>query len=233
MTLVIGYLLTTGIKGTASMKLHRDLNVTQKTAWHLAHRIREVWAEQSPPFNGSGVEVDEAYFGGKNKNRHPDKRIPGRGTAGKAIVAAARDRDTGQIAAEVVPATRKHVLRQFVADHVEPGTPIYTDELPSYRGLPNHYTVNHGVGEYVSDMAHVNGVESFWALLKRGYYGTYHRISPAHLKRYAAEFAGRSNMRSLDTILQMTLMVQLAVGRRLRYKDLAVGRKAGAKRVAT
>ena len=151
----------------AASRLERDA----ENGVALAHRIREVWADQSPPFNGSGVEVDEAYFGGK----HPDKRPKGRGTVGKAIVAAARDRESGQIATEVIPSTRKRVLHQFVADHVEPGTPLYTDELASYKGMPDHYSVVHGTGEYVDDMAHVNGVESFWALLKRGYHGVYHR----------------------------------------------------------
>ena len=110
---------------------------------------------------------------------------------------------------------------------------FYTDEGSGYHGIPNRHTVKHNIGQYVDDLASVNGTESFWAMLKRGYYGVYHRMSPAHLQRYVDEFAGRHNMRACDTLVQLTIMCQLMVGKRLRYKDLAVGRKAGQRRVAT
>ena len=102
---------------------------------------------------------------------------------------------------------------------------MFTDESSSYQGLPNHTSVNHGVGEYVKAQAHTNGLESFWSLMKRGYYGTYHRMSPAHLQRYVNEFAGRHNQRGCDTEIQMRMCVQFMEGKRLRYKDLAVGRR--------
>ena len=227
------YLLTTGLKGTSSMKLHRDLGVTQKTAWHLAHRIREVWADQMPPFDGGAVEFDEMYVGGKHSNMHPDKRPKGRGAVGKEIVAGAVDRESGMVAAEVVPSTRKRDLHQFVADHSTPDALKFTDDLSSYQGLPNRHFVRHGVGQYVDDLASVNGAESLWALFKRGYHGTYHWMSPAHLQRYVNEFVGRSNMRACDTVVQLRTMVYLALRKRLRYLDLAVGRKAGEVRRAS
>lgn len=214
------YLLSTGIKGTASMKLHRDLDVTQKTAWFLAHRIRETWQDQQPQFAGP-VEVDETYIGGLERNKHGDKKLQaGRGTVGKAIVAGAKDRATGKVHAAVVGDTGRETLHGFVRTTAAPGAAVYTDEHFSYQGLPNHKTVKHSAGEFVDGMAHTQGIESFWSLLKRGYHGTFHRISAKHLDRYVAEFAGRHNQRRSDTLAQMAAMVRGLERKRLRYKDL-------------
>ena len=101
---------------------------------------------------------------------------------------------------------------------------MFTDDLQSYDGMPNRHQVRHSVSEYVNHKVHVNGMESFWSLLKRGYYGTYHRMSPAHIQRYVNEFSGRHNQRPCDTELQMMIMAQGMIGKRLRYQDLAVGR---------
>ena len=109
------YLLSTGIKGTSSMKLHRDLGITQKTAWHLVHRIRETWADNSPAFAGP-VEVDESYFGGKNANKHSHKKIPNaNGTVGKAAVVGMKDRETNQVQATVTTRTNQEALQGFVS----------------------------------------------------------------------------------------------------------------------
>ena len=106
-------------------------------------------------------------------------------------------------------------------DRMADGTAIFTDEARAYMGLPNHQAVNHGVGEYVDGMAHTNGIESFWAMLKRGYHGTYHQMSAKHLDRYVTEFAGRHNDREWDTADQMRFIAKRMVGKRLRYKDQA------------
>ena len=118
------------------------------------------------------------------------RRHRGRGTVGKAIVAGARDHASGQISAAVVPDTTKRELQAFATDRVAQEADVFTDESSSYQGLPNHTSVNHGVGEYVKAQVHTNGLESFWSLMKRGYYGTYHRMSPAHLQRYVNESQG-------------------------------------------
>ena len=213
------YILTTNIKGTSSLKLHRDLKVTQKTAWFLAHRIRGAWDRAQAPFSGA-VEADESFFGGKERNKHANKKLHVRGTAGKAIVAGVRDRESGKVRVEVVPDASAPTLQTLVQDSITPDATLYTDELASYAALPNHDTVKHGVGEYVRDQIHINGMESFWSVMKRGYHGTYHAMSPKHLPRYVAEFEGRHNDRPADTMTQMERLAQGLDRKRLRYADL-------------
>ena len=124
-------------------------------------------------------------------------------TGGKVPVAGVKDRTTGQVSAAVVPLTNKPTLDRFVRNRIQDGAKVYTDEATMYADLPNHAAVRHSVGEYVRGMAHTNGMESFWASLKRGYDGTYHQMSAKHLDRYVKEFEGRHNSRPLDTAEQM------------------------------
>ena len=234
--LIAIYLMTTNLKGVSSMKLHRDLGITQKSAWFMTQRIREGWNNDEPLRMVGPVEVDETYVGGKPSNRHasdryddddsrvavsdPFVRRRGRGTR-KTPVVGVRDRATNRIDARPVPNVRRETLRGFIDERVPFNATLYTDEFSSYIGVrPFHETVNHSAGEYVRGQAHVNGLESFWAMLKRGYMGTYHKMSKKHLFRYVNEFAGRHNVRTLDTMIQIILLANSLIGRRLKYDDL-------------
>ena len=143
---------------------------------------------------------------------------------GKTIVAGLKDRETNQIRAEVVPSQKKEVLQPFVLENTTEDAQLYTDEAPWYKGIDrDHAAVNHSVSKYVEGQAHTNGMESFWAMMKRGFHGVYHHMSPKHFPRYIREFEGRHNDRPADTISQMTHMVQGMAGKRLRYADLIAG----------
>ena len=127
-------------------------------------------------------------------------------------------------ASEEQEAADKRILQGFVVENTTEGSIIYTDDALAYRGLPRqHQAVKHSVGEYVREQAHTNGMESFWAMMKRGFTGTYHKISPKHLHRYVDEFQGRHNSRPMDTQAQMAEVVRGADGKRLRYVDLVAG----------
>ena len=225
------YLMVTNIKGTSSMHLHRDLGISQKSAWFMGHRIRKAWEQGRERYEGP-VEFDEAFFGGREKNKHWDKRLHEDWRSGKTPVVGVRDQSSGQVSARVAKDISSEELLPFVEQHILPGIEVFTDEYVGYIGVPYRRTVRHSAGQYVSEQAHINGMESFWAMLKRAYMGTYHRMSRAHLQRYIDEFAGRHNQRKMDTEVQMVMLVQQMVGRRLHYRELAVGKGEGRVRMA-
>ena len=216
------YLVSTNLKSVSSMKIHREIGVTQKTAWYLAHRIRKAWDAGAENLFAGPVEVDETYVGGRRRNMSASKRkiLTGRGPAGKVAVVGIRDRATNQVKAKVVQNTMSETLGGFVTGNVIPGTRIYTDDATAYTHLPNHASVKHSVREYVRGSIHTNGIESFWATLKRAHTGTFHRLSAKHIHRYVDEFVGRHNMRELDTLDQMALLAEKMTGKGIRYKDL-------------
>lgn len=217
------YLDCTSLKGVAAMKLHRDLGIGYKAAWFLQQRVREAFAAEGPVVMHGPVEIDECYVGGKLKSMHTAQRKKAKEKPlfGKSMVVGAKDRATNTVVAKVISMATAKTMARFVATNVSPDATIYTDDATVYKRVSlKHETVNHSVGEYVNGQAHTQGVESFWAMLKRAHKGTFHRISAKHLQRYVDEFCGRHNIRDMDTIDQMREVVARMVGRRLTYKRL-------------
>ncbi len=174
---------------------------------------------------GPTVEVDQTFAGGRERNKHSHKKLrAGRSAVGKQVVMGVIERG-GKVVAGPAPSTDGPTLKSVIKHHGAPGSAIYTGNHVSYRGIQSykHVAVNHGVGEFVRDQTHTNGIESFWALLKRGYYGVYHYMSSKHLNRYVNEFSFRHNTSHVDTIKFIGMTAARMVGHRLTYKALAHG----------
>lgn len=216
------YSVLTARKSVSSLQLSKELGVQQRTAWYMLHRIREACQQGDFKLFGS-VEVDEVYIGGLEENKHEHKKLhAGRGGVGKQAVIGMRERK-GKVKAMPIDDTTKPTLHNAIHENVRPGSTIYTDDNPSYGGVANrHYTVNHSAKEYVNGMAHTNGIESVWAVLKRGVNGTFHHVSKKHLHRYLDEFTFRLNDGSceVDTIDRMESLVKGMGNRRIPYKVL-------------
>ena len=193
------YILSNHSKGISSLQLSGWLGVTQKTAWFLNHRIREMLTEKAPEVLRGVVEVDETYVGGSISNKHVSKRKEIGRFDNKTIVFGALERE-GKVHTKILPNTTGYILEDTVKEKVETGAIMVSDENCGYENLKDNYrhvTVNHSKKEYVRGAAHTNTIEGFWSLLKRQINGIHHSVSPKHLQRYCNESAYRYNRKLL------------------------------------
>ncbi len=204
------------------MKLHRDLGITQTSAWLMMHKVKETFDDETQELFSGQVEADETYIGSKEKIKHKSKKLnTGRGTVGKTAVIGGKERRTSKVLASPITNTEASSINRYIQDNVKNDATLYTDFASAYESVnEKHETVNHSIGAYVKEPAHSNGIESFWELLKRGFHGTFHRMSEKYLARCVNEFAGRHNIRPKDTIERMQWVAQIMYGKQLPYKEL-------------
>lgn len=220
------YLVTAHKKGISSLQLSRDLDVSQKTAWFMLHRIREMLNDQDPSLMQGTVEVDETYVGGKNKNRHAHKKIDstqGRSAKDKTPVVGMIERN-GKVKTFVVQDTNADTLHNIVKSNIDANVTLITDAYRSYNGLGtvcNHITVKHTENNYKTEGdKHTNNIEGFWSLFKRGLVGTYHYMSPKHLQRYMDETSYRYNTRKVADSNRFEMAILKCDTPRITYRSL-------------
>jgi transposase-like protein len=228
------WMIVNAKNGVASWEIHRAVKVTQKSAWFMLHRIRLAIKERHGSYKLGGpdteVETDETFIGGKKQNMHKDKKVRYEakgGAFGKTVVMGILDRDLRQVRAKVVPNVKRETLQSEIMKEVKYGTKVYTDDAVSYNELRSRYVheVVNKTESYVRGRVHVNGMENFWSLLKRGLNGTYVAVEPFHLSRYVDEQIFRYNNRAtkdnpLDDSDRFDLAVRQIVGKRLTYAEL-------------
>ena len=220
------YLLVTARKGVSSMQLAKEIGITQKSAWFVLQRLREACGGRNLTKLKGIIEIDETYVGGLEANKHEHKKLKaGRGPVGKTPVLGMRERG-GKVRAMPINETDRDTIHKAIYANVEVGSALHTDEFSSYQGLGglffDHNTVNHTAGEFARDGVSTNGIESVFAVLKRGLIGVYHHASAKHLGRYVDEFAFRLNDGNVarHTMERLDSFVRAVAGKRLTYKTL-------------
>ncbi|MEE9303804.1 MAG: IS1595 family transposase [Thiotrichaceae bacterium] len=222
------HLMCASKKGISSHQLHRMLGVTYKTAWFMTHRIREAMRDDNPvPLGGGGsvVEADETFWG----NTKPRGQKKGRGYHHKEKILTLVERE-GRARSFHVPAVNAKTLRPILKEQIKSDTHVMTDEagqycqtkVPMTTDFQRHSFVKHGIGEYVRGNVHTNTIEGYFATLKRGLNGTFHHVSPSHLKRYVCEFDFRHNYRvklGYDDKARAQMVLNGIDGKRLMYRD--------------
>lgn len=219
------YLILTARKGMSSLQMSKELSITQKSTWYMCHRIRTAMSNgKYANMLSNIVEVDETYIGGKETNKHEWKKLKqGRGAIGKMPVFGIKQRD-GKVMSFVVENTSKDTLQGIIKQYVEKGTIVNTDDSGSYNGLAKngftHLIVNHSAKQYVDGMAYTNSIESVWSVLKRGFYGTFHKFSMKYLQCYVDEFDFRLNDGNvkIPTLDRMGCLIDSCWGKSLPYK---------------
>lgn len=218
------WMITNCKNGVSSYEIHREIGITQKSAWFVLHRIRFAMETGSFAKLSGNVEADETFIGGLAKNMHKHKReakIQGRGSSGKTAVFGVLEQK-GRVLAKVIQNTDKETLHSEIKSNVESGANLFTDEWRSYRGLNEEYiheVINHSI-EYVRGNVHTNGIENFWSLLKRTLKGTYVSVEPFHLEKYLAEQTFRFNERKGKNCDRFVKTLENVTGKRLTYKTL-------------
>jgi len=219
------YLLVTARKGISSLQLSKEIGITQKSAWFVLQRLREACGKDIEKLRGF-VEVDETFIGGKEGNKHENKKLKqGRGSVGKISVLGMRERG-GNTKAFTIEGNDLGTVQQAIFDNVEVGSTLYTDEHKAFSGLDGllfkHRSVNHSAGVFGRGPVNTNSIESVWAVMKRGFYGVYHHASEKHLGRYVDEFTFRLNEGNVKhhSLIRLNSFVDATAGRRITYKEL-------------
>lgn len=224
------WLCTTSSKGISSNNLAKQLSITQKSAWFVLSRIREMFKETAPDMLTGEVEIDETYVGGLEKNKHKSKRVNQTGMVHKSPMVGLLQRD-GRMVLKVLDkgTANGENIKPIVRKYVSKDAIIYTDGFGAYKGLnkefAGHGIVDHGKGIYVNGIVHTNSIEGFWSIMKRGIIGVYHQTSHKHLQRYCDEYTYRFNNRETSSVEKFGKAIESVIKARITYQTLIGSKK--------